>query len=536
MDARKLLGIVALSLVQVSWAAGGVNAADKVFSILEIEVAGNSLLATEEVENAVTPYLGESKSIKDVEAARQSLEKLYHERGFQTVLVNIPQQAVAAGVVRLDVLEAPVGQLQILGSRYHSLRVIRATMPDLRSGVVPNFGEVQKQLARVNRSQDLRVTPVLRASTTPGKVDVDLQVKDQLPLHATFETNNRYGANTTRLRLIGMLSYENLFQRNQSLSVQYQTAPQRTADAKIWSLSYVIPTRGSLLWALYAIRSDSDIAAVGDLAVIGKGKIFGIRAIKALSSASSSFYHSFTAGADYKDFKQDLVLQGADTLASPVHYPPVTLQYAATWLGPMTPSSEARAATSGGRSGTTLDLGLSFLLRGLGTNSRQFAVKRAGAGPSYLTFRPGLERQQVLAHAWSAVAKLDAQLASGPLISSEQYGAGGADSVRGYTETERLGDDGVRAALELRTPQLLAQHSARIEQSYLFAFAEGARVRIDEPLPKQQDQFHLASVGLGFRFKASGLLLDASAARTASAGYVTKAGSYSGQFRLNFVW
>jgi hemolysin activation/secretion protein len=45
-----------------------------------------------DIERAVTPYLGEAKSIKDVEAARQSLEKLYHQHGYQTVLVNIPQQ------------------------------------------------------------------------------------------------------------------------------------------------------------------------------------------------------------------------------------------------------------------------------------------------------------------------------------------------------------------------------------------------------------------------------------------------------------
>src|ERR1700733_7050239 len=91
-------------------------AAIKSFPILEYRVEGNTLMRAIDIERAVTPYLGEGRSIKDVEAARQSLEKAYHERGFQTVLVNIPQQEVSSGVVRLSVIEAPVGQVQIKGS------------------------------------------------------------------------------------------------------------------------------------------------------------------------------------------------------------------------------------------------------------------------------------------------------------------------------------------------------------------------------------------------------------------------------------
>ena len=219
----------------------------KSFAVLEYRVEGNTLLKAVDIERAVTPYLGEDKTINDVEAARKNLEMVYHQHGYQTVLVNIPQQEIGSGVVRLSVVEAAVGQVQIKGSRYHSLQVIGATVDQLQGGVVPNFNEVQKELAQVNHGEDLHVTPVLRASATPGQVDVDLDVQDQLPLHASLEVNNRYSANTTHLRLIGEVSYDNLFQSNQSLSLQYQVAPEEPSDAKIWSVSYVIPTRSGLV-------------------------------------------------------------------------------------------------------------------------------------------------------------------------------------------------------------------------------------------------------------------------------------------------
>ena len=507
----------------------------RMFPVLEYRVEGNTLMSAIEIERAVTPYLGEGKSIKDVEAARQHLEKLYHDHGYQTVAVNIPQQEISSGIVRLLVLEAAVGQLQIKGSKYHSLQAIDATVPQLQGGVVPDFAEVQKELAQVNHAPDLHVTPVLRASTTPGQVDVDLNVQDSLPLHATLEVNNRYSANTSQLRVIGEVSYDNLFQRNQSLSVQYQTAPENPEQAKIWSLSYVIPTQSGLVWALYAVRSDSNIAAVGDLDVIGNGSIYGVRLIDPLTSTSSSFYHNFTAGFDYKDFKQDVALQGGDDIPSPARYPVFSLQYNGTWLG----SSDARhasAAITAARSNTTLELGASFVVRGIGgTDAAQFAAKRYGASANFFIFHPELQRQQILPWNWSVVGEINGQLASGPLISNEQYSAGGVDSVRGYTEAERLGDRGGRASIELRSPQFLAGRS-RFTNSYFYLFVDGARVQILDPLPAQRTGYSLASEGLGFRFKYGGVLIDADGARADTAGYVTRSGGYSAQFRANYTW
>jgi hemolysin activation/secretion protein len=548
MASKRFWGIMAISLLSSPFAARSAEAPSpvaapvlaaapapvKTFPVLEYQVEGNTVMRQIDIERAVMPYLGEGKTIKDVEAARQSLEKIYHDHGYQTVLVNIPQQEVSSGVVRLTVLEAPVGQMQIKGSRYHSLQEINATVPQLQGGVVPNFNEVQKELAQVNHTEDLHVTPVLRASTTPGQVDVDLNVQDELPLHASVEANNRYSANTSQLRVIGEVSYDNLFQRNQSMSLQYQTAPEHPDEAKIWSLSYVIPTESGLVWAIYAVRSDSNIAAVGNLDVIGNGSIYGVRLIEPLPSTSGNFYHNFTAGLDYKDFKQDVVLEGADDLPSPARYSPFTVQYTATWLGSVD-AAHHDAATTAMRSNTTLDLGVNFLIRGVGTDTKQFSVKRYGAGPSYFIFHPSLQRQQILPGSWSLVAKIDGQLASGPLISNEQYGAGGVDSVRGYTESERLGDNGLRGSIELRTPQLLSDHS-HITQSYWYVFADGARVRILDPLPAQRTGYDLGSEGLGFRFKVGGLSTDLDGARASTAGYVTRAGSYSAQFRVSYAW
>jgi hemolysin activation/secretion protein len=288
---------------------------------------------------------------------------------------------------------------------------------------------------------------------------------------------------------------------------------------------------------LYAISSDSNIAAVGDLNVIGNGDIYGIRVIDPLPSTSSSFYHSFSGGFDFKDFKQTTVLQGADDLAAPARYEPFSVDYTATWLGALDAVKHAGAAITGNRSNTSLDLGASFLIRFLGgTDAEQFAVKRFGADPNYLIFRPSLQHQQLLPDNFSVVAKIDGQIASGPLISNEQYGLGGLESVRGYTESERLGDNGVHESIEVRTPQLLNASSPRITQSYAYIFADAGHVRILDPLPAQITGYRLASLGFGERFKYRGLTVDTDVAHALYAGYVTRKGDDSLQFKVSYAW
>ena len=93
-------------------------------------------------------------------------------------------------------------------------------------------------------------------------------------------------------------------------------------------------------------------------------------------------------------------------------------------------------------------------LAALGSSRTNFQ-KTAGnlhAGGDFTTINAGLVRLQNLPGGWSALANLNGQWASEPLISNEQFGIGGAAGVRGYREGEVYGDSGWRALFDLRAP------------------------------------------------------------------------------------
>ena len=83
--------------------------------------------------------------------------------------------------------------------------------------------------------------------------------------------------------------------------------------------------------------------------------------------------------------------------------------------------------------------------------------------------------------------------------------------------------------LELRSPQLLAHLLPGSDRSYVLLFAEGAHLRVLQPLPDQEYKYTLASAGIGMRFRWNGLSLSLDGARTFKDGYVTLADRYRGR-------
>jgi hemolysin activation/secretion protein len=459
------------------------------FDLFDLQVDGNTVLDRETVERAVYPFLGPGKRIEDVEKARAALEAAYREKGYATVVVDIPEQDVKEGRVRLQVVEGRVEYLGVTGSRYFSQDRIRAGVPALAEGGVPHMPTVQTQMAALAKeSADRTVTPVFRAGSTPGKTEVELKVKDELPIHGGVEINGRNTEYTTRLRLISSIRYDNLWQRFHSASLQYQVSPEDSDEVQVWSGTYVLPTGwADTRLALYGIgiNSNTDLGAtVGGSAVVGTGEIFGARLVKPLEPAGN-YLQSLVFGVDYKNFDQSVFLVGQDTGDSPVHYLPFTVGYDGVL------KSEDYISS--------LSLAGHFSIRGLGNDAQEFEDRRAYAKPNYFYFTADLKHQQRLPYDLQFVGRASGQISDQPLISNEQFAAGGMQSVRGYYQTQQLGDNGVNLSAELHSPSLVPAGWGWLDYFRALTFFDWAYLWIQQPLPQNPSYYQLAATGLGLR-------------------------------------
>jgi hemolysin activation/secretion protein len=493
-------------------APGAAAEAPAPFDILEFRVLGNTTLQPIEIERLVYPLLGPGKTIADVERARDALVQAYRDRGYGATFVDIPEQDVVNGIVRLKVTEGRLDRVHVTGARYFANGRIREGLPSLQRGEVLNFPAFQQDLASLNReSRDRRVTPVLRTGRTPGTVDMDLKVEDSLPLHASVDVNDRYTANTTRTRVGVNLSYDNLWQKFHSLSLQYQTAPQEPSDARVIAGTYAMPVGDSgRSIALYAVDTNSDVAAIGTLSVLGAGRIYGARYIVPMNVLGSSWSHSFIAGLDFKDFEERIRLTDATDI-SPIQY----VNWSALYSG----------AFRGERSLSSFGISANFGIRHVANSSGpppvappansddpplftpgEFGFKRSGAQPNYFYIRGNLSHERPLLWGTRLALRLSGQYTTEPLISNEQFSIGGADTVRGYLESEDLGDIGAAGSIELHSPELARWSAAGLTHLDTFLFYDAGVIGIMDPLryedtsKNQPSRVDLRSYGVGMRF------------------------------------
>lgn len=490
------------------------------FEVQAYDVEGNSILSQLDIEKAVYPQLGPGRTNDDVEKARAALERAYHSRGYQSVVVDVPPQTVEQGIIRLRVVEAPVGRLRVVGSEYHSLGEIKRLAPSLAEGQSPNFTQAQKELAELNRLPDRQVTPVVRPGRVPGTVDIDLRVDDTLPLHASLELNNDHAPDTEPLRLTGTLRYANLWQKGHTLSLTYLVAPQNVDDAQVFAASYVAPVWNTP-WTLlaYGYTSDSNISSLGGASVLGKGYAIGVRGIYQLPPFRA-LQQSVNFGFDYKHFDEAISVGEAEVEA-PIEYVPANIVYSLT--------------RTGEKATTNLTVGATAGLRGFGSGVDEFQNKRAFATPNFVKLNLDLTHTQNLPRDFQLQGRFSGQLADQPLVSSEQFAAGGRSTVRGYLQAEAVGDNGILGSGEVRFPSfapLLAKApwGGAVDELRFYGFTEAAKVWILEPLADQQERITLYSAGVGLRLQllkyfygdvAVGVPLKDSAASEAGEPFVT---------------
>ncbi|MDP3612236.1 MAG: POTRA domain-containing protein, partial [Rubrivivax sp.] len=148
------------------------------FAISRFAVDGNSLLPSAEVDGVLTPFAGPQRSFGDVRRAVEALQQAYLQRGYSVVLVQLPEQELAQGVVRLKVIEPRIGSTRVEGNQLFSTGNIRASLPALREGVTPNIRDISASLKVANTNPAKQLTLALQTADQPETVDAVVSVTE----------------------------------------------------------------------------------------------------------------------------------------------------------------------------------------------------------------------------------------------------------------------------------------------------------------------------------------------------------------------
>lgn len=523
MGAHGRLIIAALALAWASLVGAQAPEAPPVprFEIQGFTVEGNTLLDPKKVESLLAPFTGKNRDFGDVQRALEVLQDAYLSRGYNAVRVLIPEQDLVGGRIRVQVIEARLRAVRIEGNKHFGNPNIRYGLPSLKVGESPNTHRIGQNLQLVNENPAKQERVVLQAADEAGQVDAVIRVEDDKPGRVLLFADNTGTPQTGNTRAGIGYQYANLLNRDQVVTAQVITSPSHANDVAIAGLGYHAPVyawRGS--FDVFAGYSDVDSGTVqGLFNVSGSGTIFGARYNQVLPRIDA-YEQKLSLGWDYRKFRNSV--QFVDTSESLV--PDITIR-------PMSLAYSGRLSRVG--SDLAAYVGYSRNLPG-GPDGDQaaFDAQRPGANAKYSIWRFGASYTQAIPADFLLRLAFDGQRTSDPLVPGEQFGLGGANSVRGYYEREVASDIGRRVSLEGYSPDF----GARLSSSWrarLLVFADAAKGYDVEPIRTPENS--LGSYGAGLRVtRGKALSLRMDWARVNKAAGTHLEGDQRGHFSLAF--
>lgn len=461
------------------------------FEIKRFDVQGNTLLPPEVVQAAVAPFTGADKDFADIQRALEALEQSYRDRGYGVVRVLLPEQDISKGVVQFRVVQPRVGRVVVEGNKHFDDENVRRSLPTVKEGETPNSAAIARNLQLLGEHPIKQTNVLLRAGAKEGEVDVNVKIEDDKPWRAFFTLDNTGTSETGYYRAGIGYQNTNLFNRDHTLTAQYITSPTYPSRVEIYGVGYRIPfydLNSSL--DLIAGYSDVDSGTVQGLFNVSGAGTIGIARWNYVLPRWGELEQKLIFGLDYRQFDNNVQF-GNQSLVPDITIHPVSLtysglrRYAASEISfYVSPSTNIPGGNDGG--------------------SAAFEASRPGATENYTIFRGGFNFVTQFENQWQGRIGANGQYTKDLLVSGEQYGIGGPDTVRGYILREVASDRGYSIQNEVYTPDVARALEATDNLRLRFlAFYDYGSVTQNDPLPGEISHVVLASAGAGLRLSYS---------------------------------
>lgn len=456
------------------------------FDIDRFDVHDNTLLSAQSIDRLTLPFVGKQRDFADIMRALEALEAAYHARGYQLIRVDLPEQELDKGVVVLNVVQTRIGHVTVEGNRHFDTPNIRNALPALREGETPDIAAVSKSLKLANENPAKKVVLKMKGGAQDDTIDATLSVADERTWTTSINLDNTGSVSTGRSRAGILLQNANLFGLDHVLSLQYTTSLEKPSKVSVYGFGYHIPLYAlgdsiDFFGAYSDVNSGTVSAGIFNIAVSGKGSVMGTRYNHNLATAGN-YASKLVYGLDYKAYRNSMQLLGTE-LGNDVTVHPLSLAYQGAWT---------LAAGDAGFSATLLH----NIPGGSRGDQQYFTAARAGATDDYTLLRVSASGTQALPGDWLVRAIVNGQYTRDALIPGEQFGVGGASTVRGFEEREVANDSGAVANLEMYSPPLC---KGGLWQCRMLAFYDTAYVSRNHALAAEIRSASISSAGIGVR-------------------------------------
>ena len=459
------------------------------FPVKQIKVIGNTILSEKEIREIVTPYEGQDQTVSQLEKAAKKITERYRRKGFITSTAYVPEQALQDGLIKLQVVEGKLGNLSIEGSRYFSIKKMKAYVPT-QSGEPLKYATIKEAVRLLNKNPDREVRSILRKGKSPETTDIILKVKDSLPLHAGTLFDNQGGRTTGRYRFGLTAQHTNLAKLDDRFLIG-------TIFGKNFGslfTRYQLPISPKTGTELHFGFSHSQVDPQKEL------KPFGVNG---LSQTYSIELH------------QDYFQNRKYSLTGKVGF---YIKESRTRVNSGTFRRESLniirfGHTFGmndrwGRTRLSPEFSFGTNLFGAGVHANP-GSSRQGVETAFIKMKLNFSRAQKMPFGTSLNGRGIVQIPTEKLANSEGLYLGGGSSVRGYPEGDYIGDGGVRYSFDYLIPFFLAPQKFKLPYSRstlrkdlnFVLFLDHAYGRLRGPSISELKSRNMLGIGVGLRMR-----------------------------------
>ena len=451
--------------------------------VQKVEVTGNTIL-TNEINAITKPLEGKEITIEELGKVADAITQLYVERGYITSRAVLPDQKITDGVVRILVIEGSLEKIEIEGNRRLNASYIRSRV-GLGVSQPLNSAKLEDQL-RLLRFNPLfkNVEASLRPGNQQGQSILVVRVTEANPFTGSTLVFDNYSPPSIGSERFG----GNFFVRNVSgIGDTFFASYFRsiTGGSNVLDFYYTVPIN----------------AMDGTLQVRAAPNFYRVteEEFEDLDISGNSELYEFS-------YRQPLIRSPREEFALSAAF---TYRRGQTFLADepfpfgFGPDEEGRTRTSVigfGQDYVRRDVQGATALRSLFSFGIDVFDATINPHPTpdgrFFSWLGQVQRVQRISNNNVLILQGDLQLTPNSLLPSQQFVIGGGQSIRGYRQNVRSGDNGFRISIEDRI--ILSRDKTGREIFQLAPFVDLGTVwnHPDNPNTIPNRRF-LAGAGLG---------------------------------------
>ncbi len=416
---------------------------DQTFTVKRFVLTGSQMFRQAEIDQVTTTFLNRPISFAEVLQARSKITELYVSRGYITTGAYIPEQDFQeGGDLQIAVVEGAIESIEFQGNR-------RLNPGYLRSRVALGAKTPLNREQLLEGLQLLRLNPLLsnlsatlEGGVRPGKSILSVKIKEAASFATEFSLNNNRSPSVGSLRRGVQLNEANLLGFGDGLTIGYNN----TDGSQSWDFGYSLPIspRETTLSFNFGVSNSNVIEQPFDaLQIESESRYYELTLRHPLRRTLTS---ELALGLSFSRRESQTSLGfeniGPFPLSAGADDQGRTQVSAVRFFQELTKRSDKQVLAFRSQ--------FSLGINAFGTTSNQGDVPDS----QFFTWRGQAQWVKLIGNDSESLLLLraDAQLADRPLLSVEQFGVGGVDSVRGYRQDALLTDSGLFASAEVRIP------------------------------------------------------------------------------------